>query len=84
MNIFHKHNIGAHKLSARQIFSDPILLTAFGFGSGLTKKAPGTMGTLVAVPLYLIIVYWGQVALAIITVMVIIVGVTICDRAAKN
>ena len=33
---------------------DPVVLVAVGFGSGLAPKAPGTAGTLVAIPLYLL------------------------------
>ncbi len=32
--------------------SNPIHLAAVGFGSGLASKAPGTFGTLAAVPIY--------------------------------
>lgn len=31
---------------------DPLICIALGFGSGLSPKAPGTAGTLVAIPLY--------------------------------
>ena len=34
---------------------NPIHLLAFGLGSGVSPFAPGTMGTLVAVPIYLMI-----------------------------
>jgi phosphatidylglycerophosphatase A len=40
---------------ARLIMSTPVHLISFGFGSGLAKHAPGTWGTLAAVPLYLIL-----------------------------
>lgn len=36
---------------ARTVFRDPFHLLAFGFGSGLAPKAPGTFGTLAAMPL---------------------------------
>ncbi|MFK7793728.1 MAG: phosphatidylglycerophosphatase A [Gammaproteobacteria bacterium] len=39
----------------KTILSNPIHLIAFGFGSGLAPKAPGTFGTLVAIPLYLLL-----------------------------
>lgn len=39
------------KTLAKQVFSNPIHFFAFGFGSGLSPKAPGTMGTLAALPL---------------------------------
>jgi phosphatidylglycerophosphatase A len=35
--------------------SDPKHLVAFGFGAGLAPKAPGTVGTLVGVVLYLVL-----------------------------
>ena len=34
-----------------EIFTNPIYLTACGFGTGLVPKAPGTAGTLVAIPI---------------------------------
>ena len=40
--------------SVRRLWSDPALAIAFGFGTGLLPKAPGTWGTLAAVPL----VWW--------------------------
>ncbi|HEX7046882.1 MAG TPA: phosphatidylglycerophosphatase A [Gammaproteobacteria bacterium] len=39
------------KPAAREIFSDPAHLLAFGFGTGLSPFAPGTVGTLVTIPL---------------------------------
>ena len=57
---------------------------AIGFGSGLASKAPGTAGTLVAVPIYLVLnqlVLWQYLA----TVFVLfIAGIWICDVAAKQ
>ena len=37
----------------KRVFSRLSYWIAFGFGSGLSPKAPGTCGTLVAIPLYL-------------------------------
>ena len=37
----------------RFVFSHPAHFIAFGFGTGLSRIAPGTLGTLVALPLYL-------------------------------
>ena len=39
----------------KQIFSHPVHFLAFGLGSGLSPIAPGTLGTLVAIPLYLLL-----------------------------
>jgi len=35
--------------------ANPIHLLAFGFGAGVMPKAPGTWGTLVAVPIFLLL-----------------------------
>ena len=34
------------------VWRDPVHFLAFGFGSGAMPFAPGTFGTLVAIPLY--------------------------------
>ena len=39
----------------RKVMTNPIHFLAFGFGSGLAPFAPGTFGTLMAIPLYLLI-----------------------------
>lgn len=64
--------------------SDPVQLLAFGFGSGLAPKAPGTFGTLAALPLYGL--FMGQ-SLTVYTVIVVIAGVLgvwICQRASQR
>lgn len=62
---------------------DPLQLLAFGFGSGLAPKAPGTFGSLAALTVFPLLAllalpaYLGVVALAALA------GVVICDHAAK-
>lgn len=41
------------------LFKHPAHLIAFGFGAGLIPKAPGTWGTLVAIPIYLLALRLG-------------------------
>jgi phosphatidylglycerophosphatase A len=83
MNIFREH-YGNSQLTAKQILTDPVLFLAFGFGSGLVKKAPGTMGTLAAMPLYLLCVQFDVWIYALLTLIATIVGVWICAVAAKK
>lgn len=64
--------------------SDPVFLLAFGFGSGLAKKAPGTCGTLAAVPIYLILIQAGDLFYSLIMLLVSISGIWICGIAAKK
>lgn len=71
-------------VSPRQILTDPIHLLAFGFGAGLAPVAPGTFGTLVAVPLELatrgLELPW-RVGLV---VAVCLLGVYICGESARR
>ena len=66
------------------IWRNPIHFLAFGFGSGAAPIAPGTFGTLVAIPLYLLMAplsLW--VYLTIVAVMVL-VGIWLCDVTSRN
>lgn len=62
---------------------NPVLLLAFGFGSGLAKKAPGTCGTLVAIPIYLLLQPLSLLSYMLVVVAMFACGVWICGRAAK-
>ena len=78
MSIFLNSHYGKNKLTPRQILSDPILFLAFGFGSGLAKKAPGTMGTLAAIPVYWLFAQADMLIYSLLTVMTTISGIWIC------
>ena len=72
------------KCSAKTIMSDPVHLLAFGFGSGLAPVAPGTFGTLAAVPLVAItwqLPLWMRIALC---VLLLAGGTWICGRSARR
>jgi phosphatidylglycerophosphatase A len=75
---------GKNRLTPKQILSDPILFLAFGFGSGLAKKAPGTCGTLAAIPIYLLIAQTGNLSYSLITIAVTMAGIWICGLAANK
>lgn len=71
-------------LKGRARLSDPVHFLALGFGSGLAPHAPGTFGTLAAVPLYLLLAglpLWIYLA---VTAVVCTAGIWICDRAARD
>ena len=84
MSISLNTHYGKNKLTPRQILSDPILFMAFGFGSGLAKKAPGTFGTLVAIPVYCLFAQTDSLIYSLLTILVTVVGVRICDIAAEK
>lgn len=70
--------------SFKELLSNPVQMLAFGFGSGLSKKAPGTMGTLVAIPLYYCLNQFFDYLYLPVLVIVIVSGVWICGKAAND
>jgi phosphatidylglycerophosphatase A len=84
LSIFLNTQLGKNKLTPRQILSDPVLFLAFGFGSGLAKKAPGTLGTLAAVPVYWLFTQTNLFVYSLLTLIVTVAGIWICDTAAKK
>jgi phosphatidylglycerophosphatase A len=72
-------------VSVRANMKNPIHLLAFGLGSGLAPKAPGTFGTLAALP-----VWWflldGMPLLPYLGVLVagMALGVVICDITSRD
>jgi phosphatidylglycerophosphatase A len=84
MSIFLNTHYGKNKLTPRQILSHPILFMAFGFGSGLAKKAPGTFGTLAAIPVYWLFAQTDSLIYSLLTIFVTVVGVWVCDIAAEK
>jgi len=67
-----------------QLLRSPTLLLAFGFGSGLSPKAPGTMGTLAAIPLWWLLAQLPLTSYLIVVLLAAVVGITICGRAAEQ
>jgi phosphatidylglycerophosphatase A len=72
------------KVPAARVFKDPVLLLAFGLGSGLAPKAPGTFGTLAAVPIYILLSQFSQSIYIISLVIISFAGVWICGRASTR
>ena len=75
---------GKRRLTARQILSDPILFLAFGFGSGLSKFMPGTLGTLATVPVYLLLTQLSPTYYLLVTLLNVLFGIYVCEQAAKK
>ncbi|NQY37952.1 MAG: phosphatidylglycerophosphatase A [Alteromonadaceae bacterium] len=64
--------------------SDPVHFLALGFGSGLAPKAPGTFGTLAAIPVYLLCAPLAASYYAAIVLIMSLCGIYICDKAALD
>ncbi len=71
------------KISPQRL-KDPLILIALGFGSGLAPKAPGTVGTLVAVPVYFLMSTQTITQYLVLTTVLFIVGVWLCAVAARK
>ena len=59
-------------------------LLAFGLGSGLSPFAPGTFGTLVAVPLYLLLAQLPPWAYAAAVLAAFAFGVWLCASVSRD
>jgi phosphatidylglycerophosphatase A len=74
---------GRPRASLRFVWTQPAHALAFGFGAGLSRVAPGTMGTVAAIPVYLLLrgggvgVYWG------VTAVFFVLGVWACGHTAR-
>ena len=66
-----------------QLLRHPIHFLALGFGTGLAPKAPGTAGTLAAIPLVWLALQTGTWGYLAITLLVVVSGVGICAFTAK-
>jgi phosphatidylglycerophosphatase A len=68
-----------------RVFSDINHFLAFGFGSGLSPFAPGTMGTIAAIPIYLIMAFFlPQWLYIILTILFLVAGISICNKVSAD
>jgi len=65
-------------------FRSPVQFLAFGFGSGLSPRAPGTAGTLVAIPLYLLVAQWSLPLYSVFILATALAGIWICGEASRQ
>ncbi|WP_438970216.1 phosphatidylglycerophosphatase A family protein [Methylophaga sp.] len=63
----------------KALLKRPAAFIAYGFGSGLSPIAPGTFGTLVAIPLFWLIQDWSLVAYLGFTLAAFLFGIWICQ-----
>lgn len=67
-----------------RLLRQPVHLFAFGFGAGLMPRAPGTFGTLVAVPLVVLVMQFGWLAHALFALSACVIGVYLCGESARR
>lgn len=72
-----------NRVTAQQLIASPANFLALGAGSGLAPYAPGTFGTLAAIPIVLLMPQSVAIYCAIV-LLLFVVGVWLCDTCAKN
>lgn len=68
---------------AALILTTPEHFIAFGFGAGLAARAPGTWGTLVAVPLFLLLQFLPLQAYLAVCAGAFVFGCWVCGESAR-
>ena len=69
-------------ITFKELLKKPICFLGLGFGSGLAPKAPGTFGTLAALPINRLMQDLSLGIYLAITFIAFIVGIWICQRSA--
>ena len=67
----------------KEVLSQPAHFFAFGFGSGLSPIAPGTIGTLVGIPIYLLLSSLELYLYIFALIIISIVGIITAGRSAR-
>ncbi len=69
---------------ARTVLRDPVHFLAFGFGTGLAPKAPGTFGSLPGVALFWLTMGFGDYVQYGIAIAMFFAGIWICGESARR
>ncbi|MDP1614182.1 MAG: phosphatidylglycerophosphatase A [Methylococcales bacterium] len=69
---------------SHRVFHSPHYFIAFGFGSGLSPIAPGTCGTLAAMPIYLLLSYLSWPLYVLWLVAAFAIGVWVSDQVSRE
>lgn len=66
------------------LLKDPVHFLALGFGAGLSPRAPGTAGSLVALPIAWLMLAWPFGIRVVVVVVLFAAGVWICGESARR
>ena len=72
------------KTLVREVLTDPVHVLAFGFGTGLSPIAPGTVGSLLGVALAWATSGLGLFAHMAIAAVLFIAGIWLCGTSARR
>lgn len=68
----------------RFLLSHPAHFLGLGFGTGLAPKAPGTFGTLAALPLFALLMQLPEASHLVILAFIFLIGIPICGITGRN
>ncbi len=71
-------------VSAADLGRDPVHWLAFGLGAGLAPKAPGTVGSLWGIPLFLAVAETGAVMQWALAAILCVGGVWLCSVSSRR
>lgn len=63
---------------------DPVHLLAFGFGSGTASRAPGTWGSLAAIPFWYLFAWMPMPLYWLVVLAACLVGIWLCGKTARD
>jgi phosphatidylglycerophosphatase A len=66
------------------VWRNPIHFAAFGFGAGAIKIAPGTFGTVAAIPLYILLQDLPLLMYISITAALFLLGIWLCQITTRD
>lgn len=72
------------KFGPTSVWRNPVHFLAFGLGSGTVPKAPGTFGTLAAIPLYLLLQPLSDEWYFIVLLVTFLLGIYLCGKTAED
>ena len=76
--------MGQLRLRPKHVVAHPANVFALGFGLGLSKYAPGTVGSLLGLPLFLLLQPLGIFGMLIAIAVLFGFGVWCCEVCSKN
>ena len=68
----------------KSIWRNPVHFLACGFGTGAAPIAPGTFGTLAAIPVYLLLATQPVWVFIAITTLLFLIGIELCGQTASD
>jgi phosphatidylglycerophosphatase A len=71
-------------IAPASIWRNPVHFLAFGLGAGASPYAPGTMGTLITVPIVWLLADWPLWVYLVVTASIIVLGTWVCEKTARD